>query len=141
MPSMTDTISRLAWSKIYSAVDMEGAFHCVDLEESSRDCTAFSTPFGQFRNARLGFGVTNGPATYSRLVQEVLRGILYSFAISFLDDGFIHSSDLPTHFRNLRTTLHAYRKAGLKISHRKAHFFRDKISFLGHELSAEGIGP
>ena len=82
MPSVQDTISRLAGSRIYSGVDMAGAFHCIDVDPRDREKTAFATPFGSFQQKRLGFGVTNGPATYCRLVDQVLKDIPDSVAIS-----------------------------------------------------------
>ncbi len=57
MPTVQDTISRLAGSKIFSGVDMAGAFHCIELDARDRMKTAFATPFGSFQNKRLGFGV------------------------------------------------------------------------------------
>ena len=89
----------------------------------------------------LGFGVTNGPPTYCRLVEMVLRGIPYSVAIGFLDDGLIHSDTVQQHIRNLRQVLTAYKDAGLKLSPSKCTFFADKIVFLGHELRQDGIRP
>lgn len=141
MPSVQDNLARLAGSRIFSGVDMEGAFHCVEVDKQDREKTAFSTPFGSFQQKRLGFGVTNGPATYCRLVERVLRDIPSSVAIGFLDDGVIHSRDLRTHFINLRLTLEAYQKAGLKLSPSKCSFFRSSITYLGHTLDHSGIRP
>ncbi len=48
MPSVQDTISRLAGSRIYSGVDMAGAFRCIDVDPWDRKKTAFATPFNSF---------------------------------------------------------------------------------------------
>jgi len=82
MPTVQDSLARLAGSSIFSAVDMQGAFHCIEMDERDREKTAFATPFGSFQQKMLGFGVTNGPPTYCRLVEMVLRGIPYSVAKS-----------------------------------------------------------
>jgi hypothetical protein len=141
MPTVHETIARLAGSTIYSGVDMAGAFHCIDIHPADREKTAFATPFGSFQQRRLGFGVTNGPATYCRLVDKVLRGIPASVAISFLDDGVIHSDTLEKHFYNLRITLRAYRDAGLKLAPHKCSFFAPEITYLGHTINQHGIRP
>ncbi len=114
MPTVQDTIARLAGSNIFSGVDMAGAFHCIEVHPEDREKTAFTTPFGTFQQKRLGFGVTNGPATYCRLVDKVLKDIPPTEALSFVDDGVVHSDGLGQHLRNLDKTLNAYRKAGLK---------------------------
>ena len=141
MPLVGDTLAKLAGSRIFSGVDMHGAFHVVDIAKEDREKTAFATPFGSFQQRKLGFGVCNGPATYCRLVEKVLRGIPPQVAVGFLDDGVIHSVDLETHFKNLAITLNAYRKAGLKLSPDKCSFFRPEILYLGHVLNHEGIRP
>jgi len=141
MPTVQDSLARLAGSSIFSAVDMQGAFHCIEMDPRDREKTAFATPFGSFQQKMLGFGVTNGPPTYCRLVEMVLRGIPYNVAIGFLDDGLIHSATVDQHVANLRQVLTAYRNAGLKLSPNKCTFFAEKIIFLGHELSHDGIRP
>ena len=64
MTSVQDSLARLAGSRIFSAVDMQGAFHSIEMDERDREKTAFATPFGSFQQKMLGFGVTNGPPTY-----------------------------------------------------------------------------
>ena len=141
MPNVHDCLARLAGSTIFSGVDMAGAFHCIELDPRDREKTAFATPFGSFQQKRLGFGLTNGPSAYCRLVEKVLRGIPPTVAIGFMDDGVIHSSDFATHLTNLDITLAAYQAGGLKLSPAKCDFFAEKITFLGHEVSAAGVRP
>lgn len=72
MPSVFDNFNRLAGSKLFSTFDMEGAFHVIPVQEEDREKTAFATPWGSFQQKRLGFGLTNGPASYCRLVERIL---------------------------------------------------------------------
>jgi hypothetical protein len=141
MPSVTDNITRLAGSKIFSGIDMQGAFHVLEIEEADREKTAFATPFGSFQQKRLGFGLTNGPSAYCRLVERVLQGIPTSMAVGFLDDGVVHSETLSGHLSNLRVVLSAYQAAGLKLSPDKCTFFANEIEYLGHTVNQEGVRP
>ncbi len=141
MPTVQDTIASLAGSNIFSGVDMAGAFHCVEVHPEDREKTAFATPFGTFQQKRLGFGVTNGPATYCRLVDKVLKDIPPTEALSFVDDGVVHSDGLGQHLRNLDKTLNAYRKAGLKLAPQKCSFFSPQITYLGHIVNRHGVRP
>jgi hypothetical protein len=111
MPNVGDTLARLAGSTCFSNFDMSGAFHCIPMEESAKEKTAFASPYGSFQQKRLGFGLCNGPATYCRLVERILQGIPTTVAVGFLDDGVIHSRGLDAHIQNLTTTLSAYAKA------------------------------
>ncbi len=141
MPTVQDTIARLAGSDIFSGVDMAGAFHCIEVHPDDQEKTAFATPFGTFQQKRLGFGVTNGPATYCRLVDKVLKDIPPTEALSFVDDGVVHSAGLSQHLKNLDKTLNAYQKAGLKLAPHKCSFFAPQITYLGHIVDRHGIRP
>ena len=141
MPSVSETFNALAGSCLFSSVDMEGAFHSVAIHPADREKTAFITPFGTFQMKKLGFGVSNGPATYCRLIQMVLRGIPSSIALGFLDDGIIHSNDVETHCQNLDRVFTAYANAGLKINPKKCSLFMEEINYLGHTINQHGVRP
>jgi transposase InsO family protein len=141
LPSIEDNIARLGRSKIFSGIDGSGAFHVIPMTEEAKPKTAFATPWGLFQFKRMPFGLCNGPATYSRLVQRVLEGIPYELAIPYLDDTVIHSPDLTSHYRALDLVLEAHRKAGLRLQPSKCQLFQDHIEYLGHEVSADGIKP
>ncbi len=141
MLTVQDTITRLAGSDIFSGINMVGAFHCIDIHLDDREKTAFATPFGTFQQRRLGFGVTNGPATYCRLVDKVLQKIPPTKALSFVDDGVIHSNGLNQHLKNLDKTLQAYLDTGLKLGPHKCSFFSPQITYLGHTVDKHRIKP
>jgi len=141
LPHIEDNLARLANSKIFSGIDGSGAFHVIEIAKKDRPKTAFSTPRGLFQFKRMPFGLTNGPATYSRLVQLVLQGIPPEVAIPYLDDTIIHSPDLDQHCAGLRRVLQAHRKAGLKLQPAKCQLFQKEIEYLGHLVSEAGIQP
>ncbi len=111
MPAVQDTIAQLAGSNIFSSVDIAGAFYCIDIHLEDQEKTAFATLFSllPFQQKRLRFGVTNRPATYCRLVDRVLHHIPLSEALSFVDDGVVHSDGLQHHLKNLDKTRKAYK--------------------------------
>ncbi len=141
MPTVQDTIAQLAGSNIFSSVGMPGAFHCIDIHTDDTEKTAFTTPFGTFQQKHLGFGITNGPATYCRLVDRVLCHIPPLEALSFVDDRVIHSAGFQCHLINLDKTLKAYQDAGLKLGPKKCTFFSPQITYLGHIVDRHGIRP
>lgn len=58
-----------------STLDAEKGYWQVEIDEDSKKYTAFSTEQGLFEFNRLAFGLRNGPATYQRLMQDVLAVI------------------------------------------------------------------
>lgn len=139
--NIEDNLARLSHSKIFSGMDGSGAFHVVELEDDDRIKTAFATPWGSYHFIKMPFGLCNAPSTYARLVSMTLAGIPYSAALPYLDDTVVHSRHLAEHFVNLELVLKAYARAGLKLQPGKCHLFKDTIEYLGHQVSARGIGP
>ena len=141
VPHVKTTLGRLAGSKIFSVFDLAGAFHAVPIHPEDRPLTAFFANSAQWQYRLMGFGLINGPATYCRLVEQVLKDVPYDMAVPYLDDAVCHGRDIDTHIKALKTTLAAYHNAGLKLAPKKCQFFREEIKFLGHKLSEQGLQP
>ena len=133
-----NNLNRLKGSSIFSVVDGQGAFHQIPMEESSKEYTSFSTPYGSYQFCALPFGLTNAPATYARLVQLALRDIPWSIALPYLDDTLVHSSNLDEHIDNLDLVLGAFQTANLKLGPEKCDLFRRSVKYLGHIVSSRG---
>ena len=116
LPNIADNMSRLAGSRVFSALDGAGAFHAVPVRRSDREKTAFSSPFGQYQFVRMPFGLANAPATYSRLVARALRHLPSPEVLCYLDDTAVHSRDAWSHLCILRKVLAAFRAASLQVS-------------------------
>ncbi len=141
LPSIEDNLSRLAGSDTFSGIDGMGAFHVVPMRKKDREKTAFATPWGAFHFKRMPFGLSNGPATYTRLVNAALRDVPPTVALPYLDDTIVHSKGLQKHLQGLDLVLAGHAKAGLKLQPSKCNLFQDSVDYLGHRVSEEGISP
>ena len=141
LPHIEDNLARLADSRLFSALDGMGAFHVVELADEAKPKTAFATPWGLYQFKRMPFGLSNGPATYSRLMQLALQGIPTTMCLPYLDDVIVHSKTFSQHLDNLARVLEAHEKAGLKLQPSKCHLLQEETQYLGHLVSAAGIRP
>ena len=48
LTNIQENLQKLKGAKIFTSIDACGAYHCIQIEEKSRDCTAFISPFGTF---------------------------------------------------------------------------------------------
>ena len=85
------------------------------------------------------FGLTNAPATFMHLMQQIFRPYLDDFVIVFLDDILIYSKTLDDHYRHLRLVLQVLRQKKLYAKASKCEFFTNEIEFLGHIINERGI--
>ena len=110
------------------------------MEESCKDMTAFTVgPLGHYRCERMPFGLTNAPATFQRLMETCLEDLHLKWCIIYLDDVIIFSDSPEDHLVRLRAVLEKLQKAGLKINPKKCEFFQQRIKYLGHIVSKDGI--
>jgi len=69
LTNIQENLQKLKEAKIFTSIDACGAYHAIQIEEGSRDCTAFISPFGTFpfglskRWKRLQPDVGPGPGT------------------------------------------------------------------------------
>ena len=101
--------------------------------------TAFRTRYGHYEFVVVPFGLTNAPTTFMCLMNSVFSGYLDKFVLVFLDDIIIYSKNEEEHEDNLRLTLQLLREDQLYAKLRKCDFYRDRIQYLGHIISKEGI--
>ena len=59
--------------------------------------------------------------------------------LCYLDDILVFSNTVEEHLVRLEAVFSRLRTAGLTLKPKKCHFFKDKVLFLGHVVSREGI--
>ena len=87
----------------------------------------------------MGFGLCNTPATFSRVMNLVLRGLNWDIALAFLDDVVVLGCSFDDHVNNLRLVLERFRDYKLKLKPKKCSFFQRRVEFLGREVDGEGL--
>jgi hypothetical protein len=85
------------------------------------------------------FGFCNTPATFQRLMDTVLRDILWQYIVVYIDDINIASKTFEEHLEHLGQVFKWLENAGLKLSPEKCFFFKEELPFLGHVVSRKGI--
>jgi hypothetical protein len=87
----------------------------------------------------MSFEITNAPAYFMNLMNKVFMEELDKFVVVFIDDILVYSKSVEEHEQHLRVVLGKLRAHKLYAKFRKCEFWLEKISFLGHILTAEGV--
>lgn len=140
LPRIDESLDALSGARLFSTIDLASGYHQVALHERDRDKTAFTTPFGLYEYLRMPFGLCNAPATFQRLMQATMSDLVFQIVLVYLDDLLVFSSTLSEHLVRLETVLKRLRETGLKVKVEKCHFLQPEVRFLGHQVSAEGVG-
>ncbi|MCG7869674.1 MAG: retroviral-like aspartic protease family protein, partial [Candidatus Thiodiazotropha taylori] len=139
LPLVEDCLDTLAGNKWFSKLDANSAYWQIPIREPDRQKTAFITKYGLFEHVRMGFGLCNGPSTYARVMSLVLRGLMWSIVLAFLDDILVLGSSFDDHLAHIREVLQRFRQYQLKLKPKKCVLFQRKVDFLGRLVSEEGI--
>ena len=73
------------------------------------------------------------------LMQMLFSNQLDDFVIVFLDDILIFSKNKQDHLRHVQQVLDILKKNKLYAKMSKCEFMQSRVSFLGHEVSGQGI--
>ena len=111
------------------------------MDEKDRPKTAFITPFGLFEYLRMPFGLTNAPASFQRLMQRCFNDYIFQILLVYLDDIIVYANSFEEHLQRLDKVLTRLREHGLKLKPSKCTFLAEKITYVGHELSSNGVSP
>jgi len=101
--------------------------------------TAFRTRYGQYEFTVMPFGLTNAPAFFMALMNKFFMEELDRFVVVFIDDILVYSKSAEEHGQHLRVVLGKLRKHQLYAKFSKCEFWLQRVSFLGHVLTAEGV--
>jgi hypothetical protein len=77
------------------------------------------------------FKLTNAPATFQALINNVLREYLDIFVVAYLDDIPVYSETEEEHVRQVNQALRALDKYHLRPKPQKCKFHRKEVAFLG----------
>ena len=139
MPSVENNFDTLEGSCYFSTIDMSWGFYQLPFETDSQDYTAFSTPFGSFKWLVMPMGLTGSPPVFQSLMEKVLVGLTWKSTIPYLDDCIIFSRTAEEHLERLREVFQRFKDENLKMNPLKCEFFRQRVPFLGHIVSRDGI--
>lgn len=70
---------------------------------------------------------------------NVLRGINFKFALVYVDDILVHSSNFEEHLDHLQAVFDRLREANLRLQPKKCIFGAELVEYLGHYFSSNGI--
>ena len=140
LPRINDLLDSLGGAKYFSVLDMKSGYHQVGIEPSHKPRTAFTVgPLGFYEYNRLPFGLSNAPATYQRMMEEVLYDLNHKVCQIYLDDVIITGNTFEEHLERLEQVLSRFRECGMKLSPKKCHLFKDRVRYVGHIVSSNGI--
>jgi hypothetical protein len=140
MPLVQENLDRLNGNQYFSVVDLKDVYYHIKIRPEDKHKTGIVTPFGTYQYERLAFGLAGSPYTFTRVMDEVLLGLGNVTCLVSMDDVLIFGRTIQNK-EQLREVFDRLRAARLTLNLKKCHFARDRVQYLGHCVTREGVRP
>ncbi|GKD00374.1 putative reverse transcriptase domain-containing protein [Tanacetum coccineum] len=136
---INDLFDQLQGSSVYSKINLRSGYHRLKVQEEYIPKTVIRTRYGHYEFQVMSFRLTNAPAVFMDLMNQVCKPYLDKFMIVFIDEILIYSKSKEEHAEYLRLILELLEKEELYAKFSKCEFWLSKEQFLGHVIDSEGI--
>ena len=139
LPRITETLDTLSNAEWFCTMDLASGYWQINMKESAKPMTAFTTRKGFFQFNVMPFGLSNAPATFQRLMERVLMGLQWQVCLCYLDDIIVFGATFQETLARLRCVMDRLKAAGLKLKATKCDWFQHSVRYLGHVVSSQGV--
>jgi len=126
-------------AKYFSIFDLASGFHQILMDKDDKHKTAFSTPYGHFEYNRMPFGLKNAPATFQRLMDQVLPGLQGIELFVYLDDIVIYARSLEEYEIKFQRLMKRLSEANLFLQPDKYEFLKREVAYLGYIITENRV--
>jgi len=90
LPLITDLIDNMGSKRVFTKMDLWWGFNNVRIKEGDEWKGAFTMYIGSFEPTVMFFGMTNSPATFQAIMNEILRDMINKEKVAvFVDDVLV----------------------------------------------------
>ena len=141
LPPMDEIIDCMAerHPTIFSSLDLFSGYLQIPMEQSSRKYTALTANGRHLEFLKMPFGAKGSPFTFIELITKILKNINYRYAMAYLDDVAVFSSNMAEHLMHIDEIFQRFRAAKLRLNPKKCKFALSEIKFLRHIINKNGI--
>ena len=139
LPLIDDILGTLNGNKLFTTLDLTGAYWQLSLDEDSQKLTAINTHLGVFVFKRLPYGVKVAPSIFQSIMEQILQGL--EGIVVYFDDILIPGKTLEECVQKVHAVLSRLIEFNVQVNYSKCKFFENEIEYLGHVVSSDGIAP
>ncbi|PIK58589.1 Transposon Ty3-I Gag-Pol polyprotein [Apostichopus japonicus] len=142
IPRIEEALDALKGANYFCSLDLAHGYHQVPVSESDIEKTAFRVGTGGlYEFTRMPFGLTNAPATFMRLMDKVFGDENFQTVLIYLDDILVFGRTFQETQQRLEMVLSRLRSYNLKVKPEKCYLYEERLRYLGHIVSKDGILP
>ena len=132
LPLVSELMDKLKSAKYFTKLDIRWGYNNVRIKAGDEWKAAFLTNRGLFEPTVMFFGLTNSPATFQAMMNDLFHDlILTDHVIIYMDDILIFTDDLRSHRDLTRRVLQVLKDNNLFLKPQKCVFEASEVDYLG----------
>jgi len=140
LPLISELVSQLCGAQYFTKLDVHWGFNNVRIKPGDEWKVAFHTNHGLFEPLVMFFGMTNSPATFQTMMNDVFRTVIVEgIVVVYLDDILIFTKTEEEHERAVQRVLKILTEHKLFLCPEKCEFHWKQIEYLGLVISENKI--
>ncbi|SJL13670.1 uncharacterized protein ARMOST_17118 [Armillaria ostoyae] len=140
LPLISELMDKLGSAKYFTKLDVRWGYNNVHIKKDDEWKAAFRTNRGLFEPTVMFFGLTNSPATFQWMMNDIFKDLIATGKVTiYLDDILIFSKTLEEHRKITRRVLELLRKHKLFLKAEKCEFEVLETEYLGVIISEGSI--
>lgn len=131
LPNIQGLIDKLKDANYFSLMDVQWGFNNVRIKEGDEWKAAFRTNRGLYKPTVMFFGLTNSPATFQNMMNDILKELIdKGVVVVYLDDIMVFTKTLEEHRIVVRRVLEILRENKLYLKPEKCKFEKKETEYL-----------
>ena len=126
-PLIRETLNVLRKARVFTKLDVRGAYNRLQVKEGAEHELAFRTRYGLFEPILMQFGTTNAARDFQGYIHNTIREGLDNFALAYLDDILIYSDSEEEHVEHVKWVMKCLLEAGLYLKPEKCEFHKETV--------------
>ncbi|SJL16260.1 uncharacterized protein ARMOST_19780 [Armillaria ostoyae] len=140
LPLISELIDKLQGAKYFTKLHIHWGYNNVQIKEEDEHKAAFRTNRGLFEPTVMFFGLTNSPATFQWMMNDIFKDLISEGKVTiYLDDILIFTKTLDEHRSIVRRVLQRLRENKLFLKAEKCEFEVLETEYLGVIISEEQV--
>ena len=140
LPLISDVLENIGTKKVFTKIDLRWGYNNVRIKKGDEWKVAFTTPEGSFKPTVMFFRLTNSPATFQAMMNELLRDLVNTGKIAvFIDNVIIRMETEEGHDEIVVEVIRRLEENDLYVKPEKCKWKVREVEFLGVVIGLEGI--
>jgi len=140
LPLISDILENIGTKKLFTKMDLRWGYNNVRIKEGDEWKATFTMPEGSFEPTVMFFRLTNSPATFQAMMNELLRDLTNMGKVAvFINDVIVGMETEEGHDELVAEVIKRLEENDLYVKLEKCKWKVREVEFLGVVIGLEGI--